>query len=72
MDRLLFAREILLDVGSRSYVSGLFDRLAGRGLVVSTHALFFSLSDRLLLTPLAFRNRVRILIRSMQYLGREL
>ena len=32
MDRLLFASDYALDSGSRSYVSGLFDRLAGRGL----------------------------------------
>ena len=32
MDRLRFASEILHVFGSRSYVSGLFDRLAGRGL----------------------------------------
>ena len=32
MDRLLFASGYALDSGSRSYVSGLFDRLVGRGL----------------------------------------
>jgi hypothetical protein len=32
MDRLLFASEYALDSGSRSYVSGLLVRLAGRGL----------------------------------------
>ena len=47
MDRLLFAREILLDVGSRLYVSGLFDRLVGRGLDGNTHAPLVSLTDRL-------------------------
>ncbi len=47
MDRLHFAREILLDVGNRSYVPGLFDRLAGRGLDGSTHAPLVSLADRL-------------------------
>jgi len=46
MDRLLFARENLLDTGSRWYVSGLFDRHAGRGLDGSTHARLVSLADR--------------------------
>ena len=45
MDRLLFAREILLDVGSRLYVSGLFDRLTRRGLDRSTHAVLISLAN---------------------------
>jgi len=47
MDRLQGAIEILQGVGSRSYVSGLFDRLAGRGLDGSTHASSVSLADRL-------------------------
>jgi hypothetical protein len=34
--------------GSRGYVSGLFDRLAGRGLDGSTRAPLASLADRLL------------------------
>jgi len=71
MDRLLFARENLLDTGSRWYVSGLFDRHAGRGLDGSTHARLVSLADRSALDIWAtiWVNRlwVRILIRSMQF-----
>jgi hypothetical protein len=46
MDRLLLASEILQDIGSRRYVSGLFDRLAGRGHDGNTHAPLLSLADR--------------------------
>ena len=46
MDRLLLASEILLDIGSRRYVSGLFDRLAGRGHDGNTHAPLLSLADK--------------------------
>ena len=60
MDRLLIASEILQDFGSRSYVSGLFDRLAGRGLDGSTHAPLVSLADRLLPTIWVIRLWVRI------------
>ena len=37
---------LLLDIGSRGYVSGLFDRLAGRGLDGNTHAPLVSLAER--------------------------
>lgn len=47
MDRLRLASGILQDIGSRGYVSGLFDRLAGRGHDGNTHAPLVSLADRL-------------------------
>ena len=47
MDRLLFASELAWFGGSRIYVSGLCDRLAGRGLVGRTLAPLISLADRL-------------------------
>jgi len=43
MDRLLIASELCVDCGSRWYVSGLCDRLAGRGLDGNTHARLASL-----------------------------
>jgi hypothetical protein len=48
MDRLLIASEFCVDSGSRRYVSGLFDRRAGRGLDGYTNAWLASLADRFL------------------------
>jgi len=52
MNRLPFASERAWCVGSRKYVSGLFDRLAGRGLDGNTLAPLISLADRLVFNPL--------------------
>ena len=72
MDRLQFASEKLLDIGSRGYVSGLFDRHAGRGLDGNTHTPLVSLADRFYWNHLGHQTLGALLIRSMQCLNREL
>lgn len=67
MDRLQCAIEFVHFLGRRKYVSGLLDRLVGRGLDGNTHAPLISLADRSISTILANRFWVRFLVRSMQF-----
>jgi hypothetical protein len=46
MDWLLFAREVLLECGSRSYISGQFDQFADRGLDGGYARLIVYFADR--------------------------
>lgn len=72
MDRLLFASEYALDSGSRSYVSGLFGRLVGRGLDGAYARALVSLVRRLEASHLCHQTLGAMISPFHSFLGREL
>jgi hypothetical protein len=72
MDRLLFASGYALDSGSRSYVSGLFVRLAGRGLDGAYARALVSLACRLDASHLCHQTLGAMISPFHSFLGREL